>query len=175
MSPRIIASIVAGVILIAGAAYITRPVKNTRPPDASGETGSIGQPGSAHVHATFTVFINDEPLEFQEPEYMLKAPEVHLEDDDGTVIHSHATGITLPYFFQTLGYRLEENCFVTDGNLRYCSGDEKKLTLILNGLEYPGLNHVLAPGDRILINYGDDDATSLKIKFNSVPDLPEEL
>ena len=98
--------IIIVLLIITGIFYLIKNSENI------GVTGFVV--GSAHDHANFMVFINGEEINFALPQYIVKAKEVHIEDMNGNVIHKHATGITLGYFFKTLGFKFDENCFVFD-------------------------------------------------------------
>lgn len=139
---------------------------------------TLGEIESEHGHMTIMVFINGAPINFTQPRYMLKDKRAHFEDDDGTVIHKHATGVTLLYFLSTLGIDLAPTCITLDTGRQYCSSsfDGKTLRIVINGVEMADTSfYELRQGDKILVNYGEDDKDGLMFKFNNVPDVPAEL
>ncbi len=118
----------------------------------------IGAVGSAHDHANFLVFINGEKIDFALPQYMVKVREVHIEDMNGITVHKHATGVTLGYFFKTLGFKFNDECFVTDKNEKFCNEADKKLNFYVNGnknLVYG--DYEIFNGDKYLISYGSSN------------------
>ncbi len=118
----------------------------------------IGAVGSVHSHADFMVFINGEKINFALPQYMVKVQEVHIEDMNGVVIHKHATGVTLGYFLETLGFKFDEECFVTDKKEKFCNEGDKQLNFYVNGnrnLEYG--DYSIMDDDKYLISYGSSN------------------
>ncbi len=119
---------------------------------------NIGAVGSDHSHANFMVFINGEQINFALPQYMVKVQEVHIENMNGVTIHKHAIGVTLGYFFKTLGFKFNEECFVTDKKEKFCSEGDKKLNFYVNGnknLVYG--DYEIVDGDKYLISYGSSN------------------
>ncbi len=115
----------------------------------------IGAVGSAHDHANFMVFLDGEKINFAFPQYMVKAQEVHIEDMNGITIHKHAIGVTLGYFFKTLEFKFNEECFITDKKEKFCNEGYKKLRFYVNGnenLEYG--DYEIINNDKYLISYG---------------------
>ena len=94
---------------------------------------SIGPWDSTHEHVAFLIFINGNVLDLSKPEYMVRARRVHIEGLDGTVIHKHATGITIDHFLETLGMRFDKNCLVDDKGNNYCDSEESALKFYVNG------------------------------------------
>ncbi len=136
----------------------------------------LGEEGSTHMHAPFAMFVNGELYNFTRPKYMLRDKKAHFEDNDGTVIHKHATGVTLPYFLGTLGIDLTDTCFYLDQTTKYCNDGNKKVTLLVNGKRITHVNNYeIQQNDKILLNYGDEDDTLLKLRSNNIPDLPTNL
>ncbi|MBI2134347.1 hypothetical protein HYU09_00005, partial [Candidatus Woesearchaeota archaeon] len=74
----------------------------------------IGPLGSAHNHADIKVYVLGNAIDFSQQKYQLKHQAVHFENRDGDVVHTHATGITLGYMFETLGMNINENCLTID-------------------------------------------------------------
>lgn len=129
----------------------------------------IGPLGSAHEHADFKVYINGKELNFAHLEYMVRDKYVHIEEMNGKTIHKHATGITLGYFFKTLGFEFNENCFILDDGEEYCNNDERRLKFYVNhqkNFEYE--DYEIKEGDKILINYGNESEEDIKKQMESV-------
>ncbi len=138
----------------------------------------LGDLESAHEHLTMLVFVDGARINFAQDKYMLKNEYAHFEGSDGTVIHKHSTGVTLPYFLSTLGIELTQNCITLDTSIQYCNSvsDKKALRVIVNGKEIENINtYELRHKDKVLINYGSDNDTDLQLKFNAISDVPIEL
>ncbi len=100
----------------------------------------IGLLGSAHIHADLKVYINNNAVNFANPEYYMKSMMMHLDDnqnpeDAGGVMHMHATGIPLWLFFKSIDKELSK-----DANL-YVNGKYNN----------EGLNYVFKDNDGLLI------------------------
>lgn len=135
-----------------------------------------GEPGSDHAHANLFVIINNNLVELAEDKYMLKNEVVHLENSDGLTLHKHATGITVPYFLSTLGFKMTQGCLSLDTGEQLCNNGEKKLSMVVNGAFITDFSvYEIAQGDQVLVNYGSEGKTGLLIKFNSIPPVPKEL
>ena len=138
----------------------------------------ITAPGTTHEHMSILIFMDGDVVDLKQRRYMLRDESVHLEDDDGFVIHKHAKGVTLTYFFSTLGIDITENCITFDTGRQYCNSQssDKVLSIIINGDRVDDPNtYELANLDKILINYGDDKDTDLRFKFNNIPAIPPGL
>ena len=137
-----------------------------------GACSSIGAVGSTHEHSTFKVYLSDSMLDFKQAKYMVRSQHVHIEGGDGDTIHKHATGITLGYFFNTLGYKFDNNCFVTDNTESYCNDGDKTLKFYVNGIintEYN--NHIIKDGDKYLISYGNDSEIDIQKQIASIKEI----
>lgn len=167
-------SLLVALLLIVGALAFRGASQDVLP--RQGGESPIGKPGSEHSHMSMLVFIRGELFDFSQPEYQLKSPGVHFEDDEGTTIHKHATGITLPYFFETLGMKLSANCLEMPGK-NYCTEGNERFQIFVNRVPFNDkiIGYELRPGDKILINYGGKSEFDLQLKLNSVPNLPSDL
>ncbi len=115
----------------------------------------IGSAGSTHIHMNWSVVINGVPVWLENPKYQLRSPLVHMEDGESE-IHKHATGVTMGYFLDTLGWRFSKECLELDTKEKYCSGDDgKSLKFIVNGKPNDRFDRYdLQDGDEIQIIYG---------------------
>ena len=115
-----------------------------------------------HEHADFAVYLNGEKFDFKPAEYQSSKTnplntDAHLHDGNGEVTHKHRKGITLGYFFDTIGMKFDNQCFVTDDGKRYCNTADKKLKMYVNGKENSMFgNYEFTDLDRILITYGNE-------------------
>jgi len=172
----IIISVVISLAFIGFAAFFVGTQEKISPKDEANIT--LGELDSAHEHMTMLVFIDGARIDLEQNRYMLKDEYAHFEDDNGVVIHKHATGVTLPYFLSTLNIELTQNCITLDTGRQYCNSplDDKILRVIINGKDVDDINtYELHHKDKILINYGDDSETELQLKFNNISNVPAEL
>lgn len=174
--PYIIAICVA--LLIAGAAAVYKFAieDNAVLPT---ELPQVGKVGSDHAHASLLIMVGDRILNFCTPDYMLKSQYVHFEDNNCSVVHRHARGVTIPTFLKTIGVGLTEECLTVPGDQKtYCNNGTEKLRAIVNGSEVAISMlpyYVFRNNDHILIDYGSETAAMLRFKYNQVPQIPLDV
>ena len=139
---------------------------------------SVGKVGSAHAHASLLVMNKDKVVSFCNPQFMLRSQYVHFENNNCTVVHRHASGVTIPTFLKTLGVELSSMCLSIPNDGKYCDNSKEHLSAVVNGkvvaisdLPY----YEFKNNDHILINYGPEEGTMLKFKFNQVPPIPMDV
>lgn len=139
----------------------------------------IGQPSvtqEVHVHSDFLINIQGETIDLSDDTYQSSAEQIlledfHLHDNVGTVIHRHAAGLTLASFLKSLGFELTNECLTLDSGETYCSNQEHKLLLYVNGLiEQSPTTYIPQEGDRILLYYGDAGNRDIQSYLNAVTD-----
>ena len=142
-------------------------------------------PEHVHYHANFAVYINGQREQFKSPQYYQEvaactvhgaiqpAQRAHMHDDINDVIHVHDHAVTWGQFFENLGWYLGPNFIQTNDGTMYVENDTNKLNIELNGQNYtdltPMTNVVIKDEDRMLISFGNIDASTLSAEFKSVP------
>lgn len=126
-----------------------------------------------HVHVDFLVVLQDKFKDFSKLEFMSnkdprsgeidasKSPIVHLHDGIGRVVHVHSPGVTWSLFFDTLGMKLTDSCFVDETGKQFCEDEENKLRFFVkhDGDQYYSELDFLAETelldlDQVLILFG---------------------
>jgi len=133
-------------------------------------TGPIG---STHTHMDFKVYIEGKTIDFSQGKYQKPHinQHVHLEGGDGDLIHKHATGVTMGFFFKSLGMTFDKNCLATDTGDKYCNDGGKTLKFYANGITNDQLgNYDLKDGDKILVSYGNESEDEIKVQLASITD-----
>ena len=166
MKITIIAGIAAmGLLIIALAAFFIISKNNDQ-----------GLLGEVHEHADFRMYIHGSLYNFSQEEYMSSEARtlsnfIHLHDEDGEVIHKHASGITLGFFFNTLGMELDPSCLILANGTEYCNDDSYKLRMYVNGRPNNDFqNYEFKDLDQILMTYGDENESTIKQQIGSVSD-----
>lgn len=146
----------------------------------SNSKSDFGAVGSAHQHAAFLIKIHGSPIDFSQSKYQVKSRYIHVENNDGTTLHRHATGVDFGDFLRSVNMRLdgENKCFMTDTQKQYCNFKDDVLRAYLNGntTSLDSLNkYIINDNDRILILYGNEtkaqidkelsDLNKIEIKF----------
>ncbi len=122
--------------------------------------------GSAHEHASLFVKIHDDPFDLSKERFQLRNAFVHLENNNGIVIHRHSQGITMEYFFETLNLGLTQNCFTFDDGRKFCTNDDYSLKFYINERQVDDLrDYIIFEGDYILISYGDETQEEIEQQF----------
>lgn len=182
----IIGSVVVALVIILSALFYSKENnKNSKPSKVSENSftenfknNNLGELDSAHRHMSLLIFINGEGVNLSQNRYMLQSEYVHLENGDGTIIHTHATGVTLPYFLSTLNIKLTQNCIKIEQDKQFCSFSEGDglLKIIVNGKQINNIKeYELRHKDKILIVYGNDNNAEIRFKINSLPEVPAKM
>ncbi len=133
---------------------------------APGGPENAGELGSAHSHTGILVKIFGDSFDFSSPSYQLKNRWIHFENNDGTTIHSHATGVTLGYLFESLSIGVDENCFVFPNAKEYCNTDTYSLKFFINGQQVDNIvDYVPMEDDRVLISFGDETPEEIQAQI----------
>ncbi len=130
----------------------------------------VGALGSIHQHTDFKVYINNVPVDFSQPKYQLRNSYIHVEGGDGSLIHMHATGETIGFFFDTLGWSFNSTCLITDIG-SYCNAGDKTLKFYVNNFTNSEFsNYHLKDLDKILVSYGNDINAQIDKQLASITD-----
>ncbi len=124
-----------------------------------------------HEHADFKVYLNGKIFDFTSDQYQdSKDPYTHVHDGNGEVTHKHRQGVTLGYFFKSIGISFDNQCFITDDGKKYCNDDKNSLKFNVNGKPNDKFgNYEISDLDKILISYGPKDEV-IKSQINSISD-----
>lgn len=125
----------------------------------------VANPDPNHTHADFAVWIEGVQVDFGDARYMSDHDDsngrvqldkyLHFHDGNPAVIHRHKPGLAIGEFLQSLGWKKDIGCVVTDRGGRYCSADGNLWRMLVNGEERPfDWAYVFADEDRILLSYG---------------------
>ena len=163
---RIIIPVVIAVIAV----VIISAVVFSLQPNNSNTYGPIG---SAHEHAAFLVKLDGTPIDFSQSKYQVKSRLIHVENNDGTTLHRHATDVPFIEFLKSVDMDIKDGCFVGDDGREFCDTADKKLRYFVNGTETDSIaNYVANENDRILVIYGDENSNEIKQQIDSLRQIP---
>ena len=95
----------------------------------------------------------------------------HLHDMNGNVIHKHAEGVTLGFFFETLVMKSNSTCLVLDDQTSYCNEGDKVLKMYVNGKHDDEFeSYDIQDEDKILLSYGDETEEEIQQQIASLSD-----
>jgi hypothetical protein len=163
---RIIIPVVIAVIAVA----IISAIVYSLQPNNSNQYGPIG---SAHEHAAFLVKLDGAPIDFSQSKYQVKSRLIHVENNDGTTLHRHATEVPFIEFLKSVDMDIKNGCFVGDDGREFCDTADKKLRYFVNGTETDSIaNYVANENDRILVIYGDENNNEIKQEIDALRQIP---
>jgi molybdopterin converting factor small subunit len=110
----------------------------------------VGPAGSDHYHGTIEVTVLGEQVDFSRSAYQLRDDRFHFEGGQGTEWHAHASGVTLGYAMESLGFDLTRDSFTYQGTT-YEDGAGYEVRIQVND-EAVGPDYVLQDGDRVRIS-----------------------
>ncbi|HLF55043.1 MAG TPA: hypothetical protein VI612_04960 [Candidatus Nanoarchaeia archaeon] len=124
----------------------------------------IGLLESQHIHADWKIYIDGKLLDLAQYSHMQRMKEnksvssfIHVDsgapepEKIGDIIHMHATGVPLNFFFESIGMRLDGDCLQINDK-KHCG-----IKIYVNGKENAELgDYVFNDDDKILITDGKD-------------------
>ena len=135
-----------------------------------------------HYHANFSLYVYGQQDKFEGPGYYEEETactssnsdnpktRVHLHDQNPGLIHVHDNAVMWTDLFANIGYGLSNKSITTNKGTFVDGQDDNKLTFVLNGKVVSSINgKLISSEDRLLINYGKDDQTTLDQRYNNVP------
>ena len=127
-----------------------------------GAPENAGKLGDEHIHASLLVSIFGDKFDFSTPNYQVKTPWIHFENQDGDTIHRHSTGVELEFLFNSMSVGVDENCFVFPDGRQFCNNEDYSLKFYINQQLVKDIRqYVIQEDDRILITYGNEDQLAI--------------
>ncbi len=127
-----------------------------------GAPENAGKLGAEHIHASMLVKIFGDKFDFSTPNYQVKTPWIHFENQDGDTIHRHSTGVELEFLFNSMNVAVDDNCFVFPDGRQFCTNEDYSLKFYINQQLIKDIrDYVVQEDDRILITYGNDEQAEI--------------
>ena len=127
-----------------------------------GAPENAGKLGAEHIHASILVSIFGDKFDFSTPNYQVKTPWIHFENQDGDTIHRHSTGVELEFLFNSMSIATDENCFVFPDGRQFCTNEDYSLKFFINQQLVEDIRkYIVQDEDRILITYGNEDQLAI--------------
>ena len=140
---------------------------------------TLYKPDTTHYHANFAVYVNGVRNEFKDPSFYEEVSacnkdeigpkhRAHLHNNTSDVVHVHDHAVTWGAFFANLGYSMSDKYLQARTKL-YLADDTNTVHFVLNGKEISDVsNTVIGDQDRLLVNFGNDNAVGRQKQFESV-------
>ena len=127
-----------------------------------GAPENAGKLGAEHIHASMLVKIFGDKFDFSTPNYQVKTPWIHFENQDGDTIHRHSTGVELEFLFNSMNIAVDDKCFVFPDGRQFCTNEDYSLKFYVNQQLVKDLReYIVQEDDRILITYGNEDQLAI--------------
>ena len=127
-----------------------------------GAPENAGKLGAEHIHASMLVKIFGDKFDFSTPNYQVKTPWIHFENQDGDTVHRHSTGVELEFLFNSMNIAVDDNCFVFPDGRQFCTNEDYSLKFYVNEQLVKDLRqYIIQEDDRILITYGNEDQLTI--------------
>lgn len=121
------------------------------------DESKYGKYNSEHVHAAFMMMVDGRQIDFSDSKYQLKSRFIHVENNDGTTLHRHATGVPFGDFLKSVRMDIVDRCLVLDDGSKHCDPDGSRLRFFLNRNEVSSIvEYVTQDRDRLLVTYGNE-------------------
>lgn len=153
--------ILAGIVAVLGISGYNFYELSTHVTPAGMPVGA-GPLGGIHIHAGLLTLIYGQQFDYSSPAYQVKSRYVDFEKDNGETIHMHAANVTMGFLFDSLHIGLTDKCFTFPDKRSFCTNDKYSLKFFINHHQVQDIrNYVFNDGDRILISYGNENATQI--------------
>jgi hypothetical protein len=136
---------------------------------------------SVHYHANFSLFVQGQREEFKSFAFYEEVAacatdqknnpkdRVHMHDQNSQLVHIHAPGATWGHLMANLGITLGDGVLELYNAQVYQNSGGEKLTFWLNGQPVQSINNrLIGSEDRLLINFGNDDQSTLQQRYDSI-------
>ena len=85
------------------------------------------------------------------------------------IIHIHSDRGTVGFLFETLNFKIDEQCFVFPDGRDFCTDEKYSLKYFVNDIQVSSLNdYVVIDGDRILISFGPETKKELNLQLEEL-------
>ena len=127
--------------------------------------------GDVHVHAKILVRIFGDKFDFSTDQYQYESKYIQFEDGDGDTIHRRASNVPLGYFFETMNFSVDRDCFIFPEGRQFCTYDDYSLKFFINKQKVDEIrDYVISEGDQILISYGNEDEVGISTQLMELED-----
>jgi len=122
-----------------------------------------------HQHAAVLVKIFGDKFDFNIPKYQNTSYWMNFEAPYDDIIHIHSDRGTVGFLFETLNFKIDEQCFVFPDGRDFCTDEKYSLKYFVNDIQVSSLNdYVVIDGDRILISFGPETKKELNLQLEEL-------
>ncbi len=140
---------------------------------APGGPENAGALYSDHAHAGILVKIFGDTFGFSGPAFQIQSPWIHFENNDGSTIHKHATGVELEYLFDSLRIELTDECYVFPDGKRFCTDEDYALKFFINREQVEDIrDYEIMEDDKLLIIFGGETDEEIEAYLDQLDNQP---
>jgi len=160
--------VLAGIIAVLGvSSYNFYELSSTVTP--AGMPVGAGPLGGINIKAGLLTLIYGQQFDYSSPAYQVKSRYIDFEKGNGEIVHMHAANVTMSFLFDSLKIGLTDKCFTFPDKRSFCTDDKYSLKFFINHHQIEDIrNYVFKDGDRILISYGNENATQISNQLSGL-------
>lgn len=118
---------------------------------------------SVNKQASFAIFTNGTFRVFTATMYHNLSQDVYIEANNPNIVIIKKEGITWNDFFETLPFKLTQDCLTTGTKEIFCTGANGSMQFYLNGsLNQNALDKEINAHDQLLVTFGKEDAQQIQ-------------
>lgn len=168
MNKKIALILLVTITFIGTLLFFTKYSRNT--PQITETSSSVTKNPEAYS-ASFAIYTNGTFRIFTASMYHNLSEDVFIEASNPNIVNIKRSNITWRDFFETLPFKLDENCLATGTKQTFCSNDDFVLQFYLNEKRNQStLNRVINPGDKLLITYEKENSPTITQQLQSIPE-----
>lgn len=148
------------VIVVATSAVLLITTQNNRD---SGSLFAPPQENEVHQHAGILFMVHGNKFDLNSFRYQQVSHWINFQSPYDDIIHIHGDKVTIGYLFETLNFKLDEQCIIIPNGTSYCTDEKYSLKYFVNGNTMSDISdYDVSDGDRILISYGNETNTEVE-------------
>lgn len=153
----IVVPIVIAIVIVIGTAFLIMKQNNQ---DSIPGPSQINE---VHQHAGILFMIHGEKFDLNNLRYQQASYWINFQSPYDDIIHIHGDRVTIGYLFETLNFKLDEQCITIPDGTSYCTDEKYSLKYFVNDNMMSDISdYDVSDGDRILISYGDETPVELE-------------
>lgn len=126
-----------------------------------------------HQHASILVKIFGEDVNLSASKYQLVSYWANFEEPYENIIHIQSDKTTVRFLFETLNFKINQNCFILDDGADFCTNEKYSLKYFINNILVSDIqNYEIHDGDRILISYGNETQKEIEQQLKELLSQP---
>ena len=166
---RVVIALVGILILIGLTSIVVLNNRRESTQEQPQPTIPDSQDSTVDQSASFAIFTNGLKRNFTAAMYHNLSDAAYIQADNPNIIHVKKQGVTWGDFFDTLPFKLTQECLTTGTGQTFCSDESGTLKFYLNGKRVNNLlEKEIQDGDAALITYGSENEAQIQKQLEQV-------